>query len=90
LEQPPPPPVAAAAVVAPPVVVPPAPSFVFLGSFKEGAELQAILQVGEAVEFVKPNQLIAGFRVDSVDTGVLRWTHEATATKGLLQARGVR
>jgi hypothetical protein len=92
LETPAPPQVAAvsSAVVEAVPVVTPKPSFVFIGSFKEGAELQAIVQVGEAIEFVKPNQIVAGFRVDSIDSAALRWTHEQSATKGLLQARGVR
>jgi hypothetical protein len=87
------PPVVAAPVVAPvevaprPPVVTPNPTFVFLGSFREGAELNAILQVGEKIEFVKANQIISGFRVDSVDSGALSWTHEQTATKGQLRAR---
>jgi hypothetical protein len=83
----------AAAVVAPQVAPPstpvimPAPAFSFLGSFTEGAELQAIIQIGEKVEFVKPSQVIAGFRVDSVDSNALGWTHEPTSIKGLLRAR---
>ena len=87
------PPVVAAPVVAPVVVAPPPPpvapnpTFVFLGSFREGAELNAIVQDGEKVEFVKPNQIIAGYRVDSIDANAINWTHERTATKGLLRAR---
>jgi hypothetical protein len=87
------PPVVAAPVVAPvevaprPPVVTPNPTFIFLGSFREGAELNAILQVGEKIEFVKASEIVAGFRVDSVDSGTLSWTHEQTATKGQLRAR---
>jgi hypothetical protein len=81
-----PPPLAAEPVA----VVTPKPSFIFLGSFKEGAELQAIIQVGEKVEFVQANQVIAGFRVDDVSASALSWTHEPTSTKGLLQARSNR
>jgi hypothetical protein len=76
------------AVVAEPVpVVTPKPGFIFLGSFVEGSELQAIIQMGEKVEFVKPNQIVAGFRVDKVETTSISWTHEPTATNGRLQAR---
>jgi hypothetical protein len=81
-----PPPVAAEPVAA----MTPKPAFIFLGSFNEGSELQAIIQVGEKIEFVQPNQVIAGFRVDQVSSGALTWTHEPTSTKGLLQARGNR
>jgi hypothetical protein len=92
LEAPPPNQIAAASQTAsvPEPAARPTPSFSFLGSFREGAELQAILQVGEAVEFAKPNQVVAGFRIDFIDSVALRWTHEPTSTKGLLQARGVR
>jgi hypothetical protein len=76
--------------VAPAPVVTPKPNFTFLGSFKEGAELQAIIQVGEKVEFVQRNQIITGFRIDSVDSGALSWSHEPSATKGRLLARGVQ
>lgn len=69
---------------------PPAPTFGFLGSFKERDELQAIVQVGEDIVFVKPSQIVGGFRVDSVDSNALGWTHEPTATKGFLQARTVK
>jgi hypothetical protein len=78
----------AVADVAP--VVTPKPTFVFLGSFKEGDQLQAIVQVGDRVEFVEPNQIVAGFRIDAVKPDALSWTHEPTSTKGLLQARGVK
>jgi hypothetical protein len=81
-----PPPAAAEPVAA----VTPKPNFIFLGSVKEGSELQAIIQVGEKVEFVQPNHVIAGFRVDEVSSGALSWTHESTSTKGLLQARSNR
>ena len=79
--------VAPAAVAPPPPPAAPNPTFVFLGSFREGAELNAIVQDGEKVEFVKPNQIIAGYRVDSIDANAISWTHERTATKGLLRAR---
>jgi hypothetical protein len=68
----------------------PTPNFVFLGSFREGAELNGIVQVGEQVEFVKPSQLLAGFRIDAVETATLGWTHEPSATKGILRARPVK
>jgi hypothetical protein len=90
------PPAVKVAVEAPPTVVAskpvvaPRPTFVFLGSFKEGSDLQAILEVGEAIEFAKPTQTIAGFRIDSVDSDALRWTHEATSTSGRLQARAAK
>jgi hypothetical protein len=79
---------------APPVervpAVTPTPTFSFLGSFNAGAELQAIVQIGEIVELIKPNQIVTGFRIDSIDSGSLGWTHEPTATKGLLRARVIK
>ena len=82
--------VTAPAVAAAPAVVAPKPTFVFLGSFKEGDQLQAIVQVDDRVEFVEPNQILAGFRIDAVKPDALSWTHEPTSTKGLLQASGAK
>jgi hypothetical protein len=68
----------------------PKPAFNLIGTFRDAGELQAIIQNGESVEFASINQVIAGFRVTSIDPTAIGWTHEPTDARGVLNARGAR